>query len=53
MGGIVKLGNYIYTGTTAKKSLVSVNIENGLITDSLSYKKENRLNLTFETAFFI
>jgi outer membrane protein assembly factor BamB len=43
MGGIVKLGNYIYTGTTAKKSLVSVNIENGLITDSLSIGSGNTI----------
>jgi len=43
MGGIVKLGNYIYTGTTAKRSLVSVNIEDGSITDSLKIGSGNTI----------
>ena len=43
MGGIVKLGNYIYTGTTAKRSLVSVNIEDGSIADSLKIGSGNTI----------
>jgi outer membrane protein assembly factor BamB len=35
MGGFVKPGNYIYTGTTQLRSLVSVNIEDGSIKDTL------------------
>ncbi|PLX25385.1 MAG: hypothetical protein C0599_00715, partial [Salinivirgaceae bacterium] len=35
MGGFVKLGNYIYTGTTQMRSLVSVDAEDGSIIDTL------------------
>ncbi|MBK7712645.1 MAG: PQQ-like beta-propeller repeat protein [Bacteroidales bacterium] len=35
MGGIVKLGNYLYGCGTAKPMLLSINSDNGIIADSL------------------
>jgi len=36
MGGIVKIGNYLYGCGTAKPQLLSINASTGLITDSLA-----------------
>ncbi|MCU0363066.1 MAG: PQQ-like beta-propeller repeat protein [Bacteroidales bacterium] len=35
MGGVVKIGDYLYCGATARPSLVSINAESGKIVDSL------------------
>ena len=35
MGGIVKIGNYIYGGGTAKRELHSINATSGVLSDSL------------------
>jgi outer membrane protein assembly factor BamB len=35
MGGIVKIGNYIYGSGTVKPELLSINADTGIITDSL------------------
>jgi len=35
MGGLVKIGQFLYGGTTAKKRLISVDVSTGLVVDSL------------------
>jgi outer membrane protein assembly factor BamB len=43
MGGFIKLGDFIYGGTTAKKSLVAVSEKTGEITDSLKIGSGNTI----------
>lgn len=43
MGGIIKLGNYIYSSSGTLRSLVSVDIENGSIKDTLKIGNGNTI----------
>jgi outer membrane protein assembly factor BamB len=43
MGGFIKFGDFIYGGTTAKKSLVAVNEKTGELTDSLKIGSGNTI----------
>jgi hypothetical protein len=35
MGGFVKIGNKLYTGSDSKRKLLCVDTETGMVTDSL------------------
>lgn len=43
MGGFIKFGDFIYGGTTAKKSLIALDSRNGMIGDSLKLGSGNTI----------